>query len=77
VHRLENGNQVTWGLLESLVIGQGSELLVDSLGPIADLIVDNIDALEPFLETRVLLKGRGQFIIHHDDVAVVINGDCL
>jgi hypothetical protein len=46
---------------------------VNSLGPITNLIVDDVDALETVLETSMLLQTRLQLVIELDDVAVVVN----
>jgi len=46
---------------------------VNSLGPITNLIVDDVDALKTVLEASMLLQTRLQLVIKLDDVAVVVN----
>ena len=54
-HGVENLDNVLGFLLENRILGKVSELVVNALSPVADLIIDNVNALESIAKLREVL----------------------
>jgi hypothetical protein len=54
-HGVENLDNVLGLLLENRILGKVSELVVNALSPVADLIIDNVNALESIAKLREVL----------------------
>jgi hypothetical protein len=50
-----------------------TELLVALLGPVRDLIVDDVDSFEAFRQLLLLLVDFTELTVEHDYVRVVFN----
>lgn len=46
-----------------------TKLVEDSLGPVTDLVIYNVDAFESVAESVVLFYFDCNLVLHHDDVA--------
>lgn len=55
-HDLKDCWHVGWLLLESGIFGEHSELGVDTSCPLRDLVVHDIDPLEPLLKLRLVIR---------------------
>lgn len=73
VHCVEDGDKVSWWLLEGLVAGESSEFLVNTLSPVTDLVVYNVNALEALAKTLVLFFNLSELFTHQEDVTIVLN----
>jgi len=71
--RIENCDQVSWLLLEHVILCHLTELLVALLGPVRDLIVDDVDSFEAFRQLLLLLVDFTELTVEHDYVRVVFN----
>jgi len=69
-HALKDLHNVISILFEGRVIYQGSELVEDLLGPASDLVIDNVDPLEPIREQFHLLRLVYQSSVHFNDFVV-------
>lgn len=61
-------------MLEGGVVGQSAELLVASLSPAANLIVNNVDLLEAFLEVLIIALDKSQVLVELNDFSVIAVG---
>jgi len=68
---LERGDQICGFFLECLILSNDAEFIIDALGPIADLVVYNVDALESVTEPIIMLHNCAEFLLHHDNFAVI------
>ena len=71
VHGLEHGDEVNWVLLEELVLGQGTELLIASSRPVGDLVVNDVDLLETLLKGLIVTIYNSEILVHLNDLSIV------
>jgi len=69
-HGVENFDNVLRLLLEDGVFGKVSELVVDALGPVADLVVDDVNALKSVSELLEVFHDLSLFRLHGDNLLV-------
>jgi len=72
VHALEHVDEVNGLSLENGVLGQGAELLVAAFGPIANLVVDDVDFLEALLNRREVPVNSGKILVHRNELGVIL-----
>ena len=70
-HGFEYTCEVGGVLLEDGVFGENTKLVVDTLGPVGDLVIDDVDSLESLLEQPVVLLRVLELVVHLDDFGVV------
>ena len=71
VDRVKHRDEVKWLLLEVLILSQSAQLHESALGPVRDLVVNNIDFLETLLELALVAADIGEVLIHLHDFLVV------
>jgi len=69
-HSVEDFDNILRLLLEDGVFGKSSELVVDALSPVANLVVDDVNALESITKLREDLHHFSIFGLHGDDLLV-------
>jgi len=77
MHGIENSHEIACWFLESLILCKGTEFLINTLSPIRNLVVDNVDSLETFTKLLVLFKYRTELLVHHNNIAVLLNNWCI
>lgn len=71
-HAVKHRDQVRLRLLEGLVIRHVCELGAALARPVADLIVDDVDALEALSQLLAFFVVFAKLVLQHDDVLIVV-----
>ena len=71
VDRVKHRDEIKWLLLKVLILSQSAQLHESALGPVRDLVVNNVDFLETLLELALVAADIGKVLIHLHDLLVV------
>jgi len=75
LHSLKDLDKVGIWHLKGWLRSKRCELLVHFLGPVVDLVVNNVDTFETLVELEVLILNLVKFLTHHYQVLVAVSND--
>lgn len=64
-------------LLKDGVLGEGTKFVIHSLCPVANLVIDNVNAFKPLSQGRIVLHYLGELSLHFDNLVICMDTSCM